>query len=150
MAKKKMATARLSRKAPAAMAAAAPAPVAGVTLVNMIPRSLSKETNQDSEPSISVNPANPVQIEGTAFTPDPMRGPRAPIFVSIDGGITWTLNSIVPSSAGTSPTHDISLGFASAGGNLYGGILRHPTGNFEILRTTAFMDPTPMQILASR
>ena len=29
-----------------------------VLVVNMIPRSLSRETNQDSEPSITVNPAN--------------------------------------------------------------------------------------------
>jgi hypothetical protein len=148
MAKKKPGARRSPRKAPAATAA--PVSVPGVLVVNMIPRSLSKETNQDSEPSISVNPANPVQIQGTAFTPDPMGGPRAPIFVSTDGGNTWTLNSIVPSSAGTSPTHDISLGFASASGILYGGILRHPTGNFEILRTSAFTTPTPMQILGSR
>jgi hypothetical protein len=150
MARKKTASARSRRTAAAAMPAAAPVPVPGVTVVNMIPRSLSKETNQDSEPSISVNPANPKQVQGTAFTPDPMSGPRAPIFVSTDGGNTWTLNSIVPSSAGTSPTHDISLGFASASGILYGGILRHPTGNFEILRTPAFTTPTPMQILGSR
>ena len=28
-----------------------------LTIVNMIPRSLSRETEQDSEPSIAVNPA---------------------------------------------------------------------------------------------
>src|SRR5438045_1005052 len=128
MAKKRVGTARRIRRAAAGTAAAAPA--AGVTVVNMIPRSLSRETNQDSEPSLSVNPANPKQIQGTAFTPDPMSGPNAPIFVSTDGGASWTLNSIVPSAPGTSPTHDISLGFASASGVLYGGILRHPTGNF--------------------
>src|SRR5215470_19411441 len=78
-----------------------------VTVVNMIPRSLSRETNQDSEPSITVNPANPLEIVGTAFTPDPMGGAFAPIFISTDGGNTWLLNSIVPSTAGSSvPTGD--------------------------------------------
>jgi len=52
-----------------------------VTVVNMIPKSLSGETQQDSEPNIAVNPENPLQIVGTAFTPDPLNGPRAPIYV---------------------------------------------------------------------
>src|SRR5436190_14130967 len=45
--------------------------IAKVVVVNMIPRSLSGEANQDSEPTIAVNPANPLQIAGSAFTPDP-------------------------------------------------------------------------------
>src|SRR2546421_554546 len=36
----------------------------------MIPQSLSNETFQDSEPNLAVNPANPLQIAGTAFTVD--------------------------------------------------------------------------------
>ena len=122
-----------------------------VLLINMIPLALSRETNQDSEPTIAVNPANPLQIAGTAFTPDPMGGAMAPIYVSTDGGNTWQLNATVPSVAGSSVgTSDISAAFASAGGNLYGGILRDPTGNFETLRTAAFANPTPMQLLGSR
>jgi hypothetical protein len=122
-----------------------------VLVINMIPRSLSRETNQDSEPSIAVSPTNPLEIVGTAFTPDPMGGPQAPIFVSTDGGNSWRLNSIVPSAVGSSSgTGDISLAFASAGSNLYGGILRDPTGDFETLRTAAFANPVQMQTLASR
>lgn len=122
-----------------------------VLVVNMIPRSLSRETNQDSEPAITVNPANPLEIVGTAFTPDPMGGPLAPIFVSTDGGNTWRLNSIVPSVANsTVPTGDICLAFASAGGSLYGGILAEPSFDFETLRTPAFSAPTPMQVLGQR
>src|SRR5258708_1970126 len=51
-----------------------------VTVVNMIPKSLSGETNQDSEPNLAVNPINPKQIVGTAFTPNPAGGSFAPIF----------------------------------------------------------------------
>lgn len=45
-----------------------------IKVVNIIPRSLSGETNQDSEPNIAVNPANPLQIAASAFTPSPMGG----------------------------------------------------------------------------
>jgi hypothetical protein len=122
----------------------------GVMVVNIIPRSLSRETNQDSEPSLTVNPSNPLQIVATAFTPDPVGGALAPIFASTDGGATWRLNSIVPSVAGSSATGDISLAFASAGGMLYGGILRSPSLNFETLRTPDFTAPTAMKIVGSR
>ena len=112
--------------------------VGPVLVVNMIPRSLSLETNQDSEPMIAVNPANPLEIAGTAFTGDPMGGAFAPIYVSTDGGNTWRLNSIVPSVQGSGlGTGDISVAFASSGSKLYGGILRDPTFNFETLRTSS-------------
>ena len=52
-----------------------------ITVVNMIPSSLSGETNQDSEPNLAVNPANLQEIAGTAFTPSPGGSPtRSPIF----------------------------------------------------------------------
>ena len=57
-----------------------------VRVVNIIPESLSGESNQDSEPSLAVNPANPLQMVATAFTPA-LSG-NAPIFVSVDGGNT--------------------------------------------------------------
>jgi hypothetical protein len=40
-----------------------------ITLVNMIPRALSGETNQDSEANLAVNPERQAQLVGTAFTP---------------------------------------------------------------------------------
>ena len=42
-----------------------------VNVVNLIPKSLSGETNQDSEPSIAVDPDDPDLIAATAFTPVP-------------------------------------------------------------------------------
>src|SRR5256714_11730999 len=85
-----------------------------VLVVNMIPKSLSGETNQDSEPTIAVNPANPLQIAASAFTPDPAGGDVAPIYVSNDGGMTWSLNAIVPSSAAHgSLTADITVALST-------------------------------------
>jgi hypothetical protein len=123
------------------------AQAANLLLVNMIPKSLSHETAQDSEPSIAVNPDNPNQIVGTAFTPDPMGGPTAPIFVSNDGGNTWALRSTVPSAT---ETGDISPRFGG-NGRLYSGILKNP-GNLllNILRTANAAGTTPMGVLSNR
>ena len=123
-----------------------------VMVVNIIPNSLSSETNQDSEPSLAVNPANPLQIVASAFTPDPMGGSKAPIYVSTDGGSTWTLNLIVPSRAGsTTGTGDISPHFGSTTNNLYAGILREG-GDLQLntLRTSNFLQPNVMTVLEDR
>ena len=85
-----------------------------VQVINMIPNSLSGETNQDSEPNIAVNPANTNQIAASAFTPNPAAPAgsiTAPIFASANGGATWVLNNIVPSQKSTA---DITLRFAVA------------------------------------
>jgi hypothetical protein len=126
---------------------------ATLLLVNMIPNSLSGESEQDSEPMLAVNPNNPQQLVGTAFTPNPM-GPSstlAPVFVSTDGGNTWTLNAIVP---GGDMTGDITVAFGPKSNNLYAGILRQdgpPTDTqLNILRTTNFQSPAPMQVLVDR
>ncbi|MDX6613019.1 MAG: hypothetical protein QOD75_2205 [Blastocatellia bacterium] len=131
---------------------AAVTPGASVLLVNMIPKSLSGEENQDSEPSIAVNPANPLQIAGSAFTPDPAKGPFAPIYVSNDGGQTWTLNSIVPGGNRMTGTGDITLKFSRTNSTLYAGILRgdSKTTRLNILRTKNFAAVTPMEILVDR
>jgi hypothetical protein len=118
-------------------------------VVNMIPNVFSGESNQDSEPNLAIDPADPRRIAGSAFTPDPLGGVNAPIFVSTDGGQTWVLNNIVPSQAGAS-TGDITLGFGHQG-RLYSGILRRPGSlRLHILRTTDFTSPTVMTILVDR
>ncbi len=118
-----------------------------VLVVNMIPKSLSSETNQDSEPHLTVNPANPRQIAGTAFTPNPAGGATAPIFVSADSGNSWVLNATVP--GGTS-THDITTSFSRASGKLYSGILKASNSNLDFLRANNFSAPTPMTVLGDR
>src|SRR6266513_3029973 len=67
---------------------------ANVMVVNLIPRSLSGESNPDSEPNLAVNPANPQLIVASAFTPNPAGSGDAPIAVSTDGGNTWSLHAI--------------------------------------------------------
>src|SRR5262249_32128681 len=122
---------------------------------NMLPPALSGEPHQDSEPTIAVNPANPLHIGGSAFTPAPGGGNLAPIFTSVDGGNTWTLKSIVPSSAADgSATADITVSFSTSSNRLYAGIIRLPfppnRPRLNILRTNNFLDGTTMKVLVDR
>lgn len=122
-----------------------------VRVVNMIPASLSGETSQDSEPNLAVNPERPTDMVATAFTPAPMGGSFAPIYVSTDGGVTWALRNVVPGN-GPYGTGDITVGFATTGGTLYAGILNgQATGRrMQILRTAAFASTTAMDVLVDR
>ncbi len=112
-----------------------------IRVVNIIPRAMSGETNQDSEPNLAVNPSRTRQIAASAFTRNPFGGANAPIFTSTDGGRTWVVVANVPSQSGAA-TGDITLRFAPSGGNLYTGILRRP-GNLRlnVLRTGASRAP---------
>ena len=123
-----------------------------ITVVNMMPWEESEETWQDSEPNLAVNPANPLEIAASAFTPDPDGGVNAPIYISWDGGNTWALNPIVPSPAGI--TRDITLKF-SLTNILYTAILRNPAAvgagtTMDILRTNNFLGATAMTLLVTR
>ena len=120
-----------------------------ITVVNIVPQSLSCENNQDSEPNLAVNPANPKEIVASAFTPDPMGGPNAPLYLSTDGGATWSLNNIVP-SAGAIGTGDITMRFTSTTNWLFSGILDGATGAFEVHRTPDATSPTVMATLETR
>src|SRR5215211_2306509 len=117
----------------------------------MIPNNRSGESNQDSEPSITVDPSNPSRIAGSAFTPNLPGNPNAPIYVSTNGGLTWALASIVLSQHPLTGTGDISLRFA-ASGTLYAGILRRPSAQLRlnILRTLNFVGGATMTVLVDR
>jgi hypothetical protein len=122
-----------------------------LVVVNMIPNDRSGETNQDSEPNITVDPANPARIAGSAFTPNLAGNPNAPIYVSTNGGLTWALASIVPSQNSLTGTGDITVRFA-ASGTLYAGILRRPSPQLRmnILRSPNFIAGSTMTVLVDR
>jgi hypothetical protein len=71
-------------------------PGPSVTVVDIIPVSLSGETSTNSEPNLAVNPANPSQIAASAYLPEPMGGRMSSILISTDGGTTWSCRSTVP------------------------------------------------------
>jgi hypothetical protein len=140
----------------AALAIATSSPIyaqstVAVTVVNMIPQGLSGESNTDSEPNLAVKPSNTQHIAASAFTPDPMGGAHAPIYISTDGGRSWLLNSIVPGNDRKTGTHDITLRFGSTTNVLYAAIQRGDATNLlKILRTNDFTSANPMTELVTR
>jgi len=88
-----------------AQPAASPTP--SVTVVDIIPESLSGETNMNCEPNLTVDPADALQIAASARLPEPMGRKMSVVFVSADGGMTWSCRSTVPLE--TSP--DVTLRF---------------------------------------
>jgi hypothetical protein len=122
-----------------------------ITVVNIIPKLSSAETNQDSEANLAVNPANTLEMVATTFTPSPSASPtNSPVFYSSDGGQTWALKDLI---AGT-PVLDQTMRFATTSGFLYGGVLWgssvYSLMNFDILRTNDFSGATTMTVLANR
>jgi hypothetical protein len=116
----------------------------GVTirLVNMVPLSRSSETNDDSETNLSLNPLNKRHVAGTAFTPS--GGPNTPVYLSKNGGDTWTLNAIVPG-----PTGDYNAKFSSRA--FYAGNLRPPVPlTLDVLRTKTPFSGLLMTIIDAR
>jgi hypothetical protein len=131
-----------------ALGPAAPGAVLGqVRVVNLIPNSLSNETQRDSEPNLAVNPADPRRLAASAFTPDPLASGVGPIFVSTDGGTTWVLNTVLP---GGDRTGDVTIRFGGTSNKLYGGILRFDNGNLNILRKDDVTAPGAMTVLVDR
>jgi len=145
---KKIASKKSSKKSPANLVLAAGVKV---LIVNIIPRQMSFETNNDSEPNLDVSPTNPQHMAACAFTPDPTGSPNAPIFISTDGGMTWTINSIVPGGNKRTGTGDITLRFSRTTDKLYAAILRGDVRlRMNILRTDNFASPATMTVLGSR
>jgi len=145
---KKAASKKVSKKAPAGLVLT---PSLKVLIVNIIPRQMSFETNNDSEPNLDVSPTNPLHMAASAFTPDPTGSANAPIFISTDGGMTWTINSIVPGGNKRTGTGDITLRFSRTTDKLYAAILRGDVRlRMNILRTDNFASPATMTVLGSR
>lgn len=124
-------------------------PLPVINVVNMIPATLSGESWQDSEPNVTVNPANPLQIVGTAFTPDPAGGPDAPVYVSNDGGLSWTLNPVVPGGNSSTGTGDITVRFSQNA--LYAAYLRGDTSlTMNVAQTPDASGGAPMIAVEGR
>jgi len=96
-----------------------------VKLVDLIPASLSGEINQDSEPFLAVQAANPQVMVASAFTPNPVSSSsNAPVYVSQDGGNSWVLNAITPVPRMTCDiTHAMPTGENHPRGDLHAGTL---------------------------
>jgi hypothetical protein len=77
-------------------------------VVDIIPHDDSIEANQNSEPSIAVNPVNPMQMLAGSFGKLTSGLNPNPFFRSTDGGATWT-------SFGTLDDDDKSIAWKTDG-----------------------------------
>jgi hypothetical protein len=77
-------------------------------VVDIIPHDDSIESNQNSEPSIAVNPVNPMQMFAGSFGPEGSTLNHNTFFLSTDGGATW-------SSFGTLDDDDKSIAWKTDG-----------------------------------
>ena len=119
-----------------------------VTVVDIMPESLSGETRQDMEPSLAVNPANPYEIAAATITWEPLGANKAPIFVSTNGGKTWICRSIAPK---TKIPVDVTLRFGNSLGQLFLAMLLYPAGKeLCVCRTKSFDKNRSMDILEDR
>ncbi len=57
---------------------------------DIVPLSASSEQNQNSEPSVAVNPLNPYRTVAGAFLIGDDTTDLNPYYVSLNGGLTWT------------------------------------------------------------
>ena len=84
-----------------------------------------------------------------------MLGDLAPIYASVDGGLTWTVVMNVPSTAGAQfPTGDITLDFSGSivgtTNVLYTGILHAPDFSMRVFRTPDYRVAAAMTLLGTR
>ncbi|MGB8910198.1 MAG: hypothetical protein WCC84_15745, partial [Candidatus Cybelea sp.] len=106
-------------------------------IVNAVPNNHSNETNNDSEPNIAVNPANPSQMAITAFTPPDPGDINGPVYYTTDGGENWALLFDVPGAG----SQDQTIGFSSSSNELYMATLRADTATLT-LNVDRSADPT--------
>src|SRR5947209_13273386 len=126
-----------------------PAKLAGVRVVDLVPLSLSGETWQDAEPFLALYDSNPKLMAASAFTPNPggSTSATAPIFVSDDGGDSWTLRNTLPSQGMTA---DITHAVGGQPPVLYAGIMKVPGFPLNELKANDFFSPATMTLQASR
>jgi hypothetical protein len=91
----------------------------GQTMVNIASDATDPTNRRDAEPSIAVNPRNPLEISVVTFSEGWGSGAKAPVWRSTDGGATWVKIFVIsqPPSGGSGPS-DQHIGY-SANGNFF-------------------------------
>jgi hypothetical protein len=102
-------------------------PAEELTIVDVIPWSLSDETNGDAEPNLAVNAANPDEIVASAETPDPAGSKYLPLFISSDGGKNWALTAGLIPKGEQDALCDTTLRFGTKTNALYVAALSRKT-----------------------
>lgn len=89
---------------------------AQVRQVNIATDATDTANSADTEPSIAVNPTNPLDIAVVAFSGNWSATQAAPVWRSSDGGLTWRRVAQIPQPvAGSNGPGDQKLAFDNAG-----------------------------------
>lgn len=89
---------------------------AQVRQVNIATDATDPANSADTEPSIAVNPTNPLDIAVVAFSGNWSATTAAPVWRSSDGGLTWRRVAQIPQPvAGSNGPGDQKLAFDNAG-----------------------------------
>lgn len=115
-----------------------------IRVVNMIPRSLSHEHEENSEPSVTVHPKDAAFVIGTAFTiytNNYCDKAHSPAFVSSDSGEAWSMVCVLPTppfllTQSRQPAMDMTARFSGDGSALYAGFLMQDQANADTLLGT--------------
>ena len=110
-----------------AVCAAAAVNAQTIRVVNMIPRSLSHESQENSQPTASVHPTNQAIAAATAYTLGASNfcdREHSLSFVSSDSGETWAAVCLLPTPPDgdglrAAPPMDMSTRFSGDGASLY-------------------------------
>jgi len=93
-------------------------------LVNMIPRTLSAETEQESQPFLAVRPDQKLMVGAAYYFGHSNEEDTSSLYLSTDNGLTWGLTSIVPYQTISNQTYC----FSGTGSKLYGAVMGQTRG----------------------
>ncbi len=98
-----------------------PAAAQKVTVVDILPNFMSDDQAEQSEPNLAIDPTNPSRMAASAFFINPKKPNKGAIFLSTNGGTTWTVQPILAGSTSVCSTSfcDITLRFGGTSGKLY-------------------------------
>src|SRR5262245_17186969 len=97
--------------------------LAQATIVNVATNATDPSSFDDSEPSIAVNPLNPLEITIVTFGQGFSPGSPGPVYRSFDGGATWITQNILQSPpSGDFGPYDQKIDYNGLGLFLYAGL----------------------------
>lgn len=126
----------------------APAASCTATLVDIATDTTDPANLADTEPSIAVNPANPMQISVVSFSEGWNATTMGPVWKSTDGGATWSKIRQLPRPiASSTSSGDQKLAYDSAG-RLYVAelALGSPSPRLYIYRQTSALPNDPLTV----
>jgi hypothetical protein len=119
-----------------------PSTTAQVRQVNVATNATDTGNADDSEPSIAVNPTNPLEVVIVAFSGNWTSTTNAPVWKSSDGGLTWRRVPQIPQpQAGLAGPNDQKVAFDASGRLHVAELGSNSTTNFDfIMRQTGTAD----------